>query len=116
MYCFVLHIGINLYWTNSKETYKSCVRFQHVRPNTVPDQVKYLVAFCMLKANTGLVRFFATCICEITVATKVLSLVIRESKMYICTSDKAGVLPTINMTRINVGLALSEKKLICAIG
>ena len=31
MYCFVLHIGIYLYDTNSKETHKSCVCFQHAR-------------------------------------------------------------------------------------
>ena len=25
MYCFVLHIGIYLYWTNSKESHESCI-------------------------------------------------------------------------------------------
>ena len=36
----------------------------------------------------------------------------RESKTYLCTSDKAGFLETRSMTRINVGLALSYVKLI----
>ena len=60
------------------------------------------------------------------IKAKVLSLVNwcfnRESKTYLCTSDKAGFLATRNMTRINIGLArgymkllLSSWKNICAI-
>ena len=49
------------------------------------------------------------------IKAKVLSLVNwcfnRESKTYLCTSDKAGFLATRNMTRINVGLARSYVKL-----
>ena len=45
------------------------------------------------------------------IKAKVLSLVNwcfnRESKTYLCTSDKAGFLATRNMTHINVGLARS---------
>ena len=47
---------------------------------------------------------------------KVLSLVNwcfnRESKTYLCTSDKAGFFATRNMTRINVGFARSYVKLL----
>ena len=50
------------------------------------------------------------------IKAKVLSLVNwcfnRESKTYLCTSDKAGFLATRNMTRINVGLARSYVKLL----
>ena len=50
------------------------------------------------------------------IKAKVLSLVTwcfnRESKTYLCTSDKAGFLATRSMTRINVGLALSYVKLL----
>ena len=50
------------------------------------------------------------------IKAKVLSLVnwcfTRESKTYLCTSDKAGFLATRNMTRINVGLARSYVKLL----
>ena len=50
------------------------------------------------------------------IKTKVLSLVNwtfnRESKTYLCTSDKGGFLATRSMTRINVGLALSYVKLL----
>ena len=50
------------------------------------------------------------------IKAKVLSLVNwcfnRESKTYLCTSDKAGFLATRNMTHINVGLARSYVKLL----
>ena len=36
----------------------------------------------------------------------------RESKTYLCTSDKTGFLATRSMTRINVDLALSYVKLL----
>ena len=44
MYCFVLHIGIYLYCTNSKETHKSCVCFNM----QIPDHVECLVVFNFL--------------------------------------------------------------------
>ena len=40
-------MGKCLQLINSKETDKSDVCFQHVRPDTVSDQAEYLVAFCM---------------------------------------------------------------------
>ena len=50
------------------------------------------------------------------IKAKVLSLVSwcfnRESKTFLCTSDKTGFLATRNMTRINVGLARSYLKLL----
>ena len=50
------------------------------------------------------------------IKAKVLSLVNwscnRESKSYLCTSLKAGILATRNMTRIDVGLARSYVKLL----
>ena len=50
------------------------------------------------------------------IKAKVLSLVKwcfdRESKTYLCTSAKAGFSPTRNMTRMQVGLALSYVKLL----
>ena len=47
MYCFVLHIGIYLYCTNSKETHKSCVCFGM----RSPDQVECLVVFNYIKPD-----------------------------------------------------------------
>ena len=53
------------------------------------------------------------------IKSKALSLVNwcfnRESNTYICTSDKAGFLAAISMTRINVGLVLSYVKLMQSI-
>ena len=50
------------------------------------------------------------------IKAKVVSLVNwcfnRESKTYLCTSYKAGILETRSMTRVNVGLALSYVKLL----
>ena len=57
MYCFVLHIGINVYFTNNKETHRSCACFQRV--NTRSGRMFGRV--CMLKASTGLVCLFAIC-------------------------------------------------------
>ena len=57
MYCFVLHIGINVYFTNNKETHRSCACFQ--RANTSSGRMFGRV--CMLKASTGLVCLFAIC-------------------------------------------------------
>ena len=57
MYCFVLHIGINVYFTNNKETHRSCACFQ--RANTRSGRMFGRV--CMLKASTGLVCLFAIC-------------------------------------------------------
>ena len=57
MYCFVLHIGINVYFTNNKETHRSCACFQ--RANTISGRMFDRV--CMLKASTGLVCLFAIC-------------------------------------------------------
>ena len=48
MYCFVLHIGINIYFTNNKETHRSCACFQ--RANTRSGRMFGRV--CMLKAST----------------------------------------------------------------
>ena len=70
MYCFVLHIGINVYFTNNKETHRSCACFQ--RANTRSGRMFGRV--CMLKASTGFVCLFAICttfiyyipICNIT--------------------------------------------------
>ena len=50
MYCFVLHIGINVYFTNNKETHRSCACFQ--RANNRLGRMFGRV--CMLKASTGL--------------------------------------------------------------
>ena len=57
MYCFVLHIGINVYFTNNKETHRSCACFQ--RANTRSGRMFGRV--CILKASTGLVCLFAIC-------------------------------------------------------
>ena len=57
MYCFVLHIGINVYFTNNKETHRSCACFQ--RANTRSGRMFGRV--CMLKASTGRVCLFAIC-------------------------------------------------------
>ena len=46
------------------------------------------------------------------IKAKVLSLVNRESKSYICTSLKAGYFSNKNMTQIDVGLARSYVKLL----
>ena len=57
MYCFVLHIGIYVYFTNNKETHRSCAYFQ--RADTRSGRMFGRV--CMLKASTGLVWVFAIC-------------------------------------------------------
>ena len=57
MYCFVLHIGINVYFTNNKETHRPCACFQ--RANTRSGRMFGRV--CMLEASTGLVCLFAIC-------------------------------------------------------
>ena len=56
MYCFVLHIGVYLYLTNSKETHNSCVCFHHGKHEQTLYKLRYNVwcFFFMLKANTGL--------------------------------------------------------------
>ena len=72
MYCFVLHIGIYVYFTNNKETHRSCACFQ--RAYTISGRMFGRV--CMLKASTGLVCLFAIC-------TTFIYIPIRNTKQYI---------------------------------
>ena len=58
--CYILkyiYMYISIYCTNSKETYKSCVCFQHA--NTTKHSS--WSGICTLKANTGLMCLFAIC-------------------------------------------------------
>ena len=54
----MLHIGINVYFTNNQETHRSCACFQ--RANTRSGRMRF-GRVCMLKASTGLVCLFAIC-------------------------------------------------------
>ena len=51
MYCFVLHIRIYLYDTNSKETHKFCVCFLHA--NTRSGRMFGRVLYVQSKHRTG---------------------------------------------------------------
>ena len=73
MYCFVLHMGINVYFTNNRETHRSCACFQ--RANTRSGRMFGRV--CMLKVSTGLVCLFAICI------TFIYYIPICNTKLYI---------------------------------
>ena len=57
MYCFVLHIGIYPYCTNSKKTHTSCACFQHAHTRSG----RMFGRVCMLKASSGLVCLFPIC-------------------------------------------------------
>ena len=79
MYCFVLHIGINVYFTNNKETHMSCACFQ--RANTRSGRM--FGRICMLKASTGLVCLFAIC------TTFIYYIPICNTKQYIYQTNYA---------------------------
>ena len=59
MYCFVLHIGINVYFTNNKETHRSCACFQ--RANTRSGRMFGRVCSDQRKTRW---RYTCTCKCQ----------------------------------------------------